>query len=98
MPHYSPGGILPLHKFRPPYMIHVLCDFLPDESLRALSVAYPPFDAFLRRANVLRRRQVRCFYLSTPFEDRKEGAGEPELSSTMGIGIALDAKIGRAHV
>ncbi|CAG7852981.1 SubName: Full=Uncharacterized protein {ECO:0000313/EMBL:CCA76227.1} [Serendipita indica DSM 11827] len=110
MPHYSPGGILPLHKFRPPYMIparvnqlsrlkmdtlHVLCDFLPDESLRALSVAYPPFDAFLRRANVLRRRQVRCFYLSTPFEDRKEGAGEPELSSTMGIGIALDAKTNR---
>lgn len=108
MPHHSPGGILSVgRESKPAYMVpaavnqlsrlkmdvlHVLCDFLPDESLRALSNAYRPFDAFLRRTNVLRRRQVRCFYLSTPFEDctKPEGAPEPASSEVMGIGISLE--------
>ena len=71
--------------------LHVLCEFLPDESLRALSNAYSPVDVFLRRTNILRRRQVRCFYLDTPFEESAKNEGEPEPASSrvMGIGISL---------
>ncbi|KIM34199.1 hypothetical protein M408DRAFT_325666 [Serendipita vermifera MAFF 305830] len=76
-------------------LLHVLCEHMPDESLHALGVAYSPIAHFLRRTNFLRKRQVRCFYLATHYEDPPNQKVDPDPTKIMGMGVALDRRTNR---
>jgi hypothetical protein len=62
-------------------ILHELCDYMSDETVRAFKAAYPPFCSFLERTQLLEKRQLRCFFLGTPIND-----------CTLGIGVNYDAR------
>lgn len=76
-------------------VLQVLCEHMPDESLRALGAAYSPIAQFLQRTNFLRKRQIRCFYLATHFEDPAKEATAPNPTTIMGMGVTLDRRTNR---
>jgi hypothetical protein len=94
VPYMVPSAINQLARLRMD-VLQVLCEHLPDESLHALSIAYSPVDQFLRRTNFIRKRQVRCFYLGTEFEETPRADSVPDSSSVMGMGVALDRRTNR---
>jgi hypothetical protein len=73
-------------------VLQVLCDFLPDESLHALSAAYRPVQEFLGRSIFLRKRQLRCYILGTQFRQEANPEKQPDATSIVGLGIALDPR------
>ncbi|KAG8833886.1 hypothetical protein FRC17_009928 [Serendipita sp. 399] len=75
--------------------LQVLCEFLSDESLRALRLAYRPVDQFLVRTNFMRKRQLRCFYLASTFQETPYVEDTPDALSIMGMGIQRDPTTNR---
>ncbi|KAG8759199.1 hypothetical protein FRC14_006446 [Serendipita sp. 396] len=75
--------------------LQVLCEFLSDESLRTLRAAYQPVDQFLIRTNFVRKRQLRCFYLASTFQESSYVEDSPNSLSIMGMGIQLDPTTNR---
>jgi hypothetical protein len=62
-------------------ILHELCDYMSDETVRAFKAAYPPLCSFLERTQLLEKRQLRCFFLGTPIDE-----------CTLGIGVNYDAR------
>ena len=62
-------------------ILHELCDYMSDETVRAFKAAYPPFCSFLERTQLLDKRQLCCFFLGTPIDE-----------CTLGIGVNYDAR------
>jgi hypothetical protein len=62
-------------------ILHELCDYMSDETVRAFKAAYPPLCSFLERTQLLEKRQLRCFFLGTPIDE-----------CTLGIGINYDSR------
>ena len=62
-------------------ILHELCDYMSDETMRAFKAAYPPLRFFLTRTQLLEKRQLRCFFLGTPIDQ-----------CTLGIGVSYDTR------
>ena len=94
VPYMIPAGSNQLARLRMD-LLQVLCEHMPDESLHALAAAYSPVRDFLQRTNFIRKRQVRCFYLASHFEETPGADSIPEPAMVMGMGVALDRRTNR---
>ncbi|PVG01950.1 hypothetical protein CPB86DRAFT_780828 [Serendipita vermifera] len=76
-------------------VLQLICDFLPEESVYALGATYKKFDHFIRMANYIRKRRMRCYYLATHFHSPPPEVKYPDPTEVMGIGLALDKETGK---